>query len=192
MLGYKDGFFETQEPQRMSQLDAAARKSELLGRLAPIGQEHLLAFWERLSAPEQQTLARQIDEIDSDRFRDLLAEFRRTAAAGNEASKWVELAARAEPPPAMCLDGRGVRFTAEQARSVGAELVRSSKVGMILVAGGLGTRLGWDQPKGMFPLGPLSNRTLFQILLERLLAVRRRYGVQIPLYVMTSPATDEV
>ena len=63
---------------------------------------------------------------------------------------------------------------------------------MILVAGGLGTRLGFDQPKGMFPLGPLSGRTLFQILIEQLLAVGRRYGVRIPLYVMTSPATDDV
>ena len=62
---------------------------------------------------------------------------------------------------------------------------------MILVAGGLGTRLGFDQPKGMFPLGPLSGGTLFQILLEQLQAVGRRYGVRIPLYVMTSPATDE-
>lgn len=62
---------------------------------------------------------------------------------------------------------------------------------MILVAGGLGTRLGFDQPKGMFPLAPLSGRTLFQIILEQLLASSRHYGVPIPLYVMTSPATDE-
>jgi UDP-N-acetylglucosamine/UDP-N-acetylgalactosamine diphosphorylase len=61
---------------------------------------------------------------------------------------------------------------------------------MILVAGGLGTRLGFDHPKGMFQIGPLSKRTLFQVLLEQLLAVGRRYGEAIPLYVMTSPATD--
>ena len=101
-------------------------------------------------------------------------------------------AARAEPPPAMRLDGRGVRFTPDAARAVGAELLRSGHVGMILVAGGLGTRLGFDQPKGLLEIGPLSRRSLFQILLEQLLAVRRRYGVSIPLYVMTSPATDEV
>src|SRR5436305_13480674 len=92
----------------------------------------------------------------------------------------------------MRLDGSGVSFTPDEARATGAEVLRSGQVGMILVAGGLGTRLGFDQPKGMFPLGPLSNRTLFQILLEQLQAIGRRYKVRIPLYVMTSPATDEV
>jgi UDP-N-acetylglucosamine/UDP-N-acetylgalactosamine diphosphorylase len=43
----------------------------------------------------------------------------------------------------------------------------------------------------MFPLGPVSNRTLFQILIDLLLAVRRRYAAAIPLYVMTSPATHD-
>src|SRR5439155_1524322 len=105
-------------------------------------------------------------------------------------SKWAALAARAEPPPAARLDGKGVRFTPDAARTVGAEILRAGQVGMILVAGGLGTRLGFDQPKGLLPLGPLSQRSLFQILLEQLLAVARRYGVRIPLYVMTSPATD--
>ena len=99
---------------------------------------------------------------------------------------------RAASPPAMRLDGSGVPFTAEAARARGEELLRAGQVGMILVAGGLGTRLGFDQPKGMFPVGPLSGRTLFEILLEQLQAVGRRYGMRIPLYVMTSPATDEV
>lgn len=170
-----------------------ARLAELKSKLQPIGQEHLIAFWPKLAADERERLARQIDELDCDTFRELQAEFReRQAAGGNEKSQWADLAARAESPPAMRLDGSGVPFTAEQARQRGAELLRAGQVGMILVAGGLGTRLGFDQPKGLFPLGPLSNRTLFQILLEQLQAVGRRYGVRIPLYVMTSPATDEV
>lgn len=60
----------------------------------------------------------------------------------------------------------------------------------MLVAGGQGTRLDYHRPKGMYPLGPLSGASLFQILLEKLSAARRRYGVAIPLLVMTSPATD--
>jgi UDP-N-acetylglucosamine/UDP-N-acetylgalactosamine diphosphorylase len=183
---------KAQEARRMSQFDSAARRRELLARLALIGQQHLLTFWERLSPIEQDELARQIDQIDLDLFRELQAEHRQHATAGDETSRWATLSARAEPPPAMRLDGSGVRFAPEQARAVGAELLRARKVGMILVAGGLGTRLGFDQPKGMLPLGPLSGRTLFQILLENLQAVGKRYGVRIPLYVMTSPATDEV
>jgi UDP-N-acetylglucosamine/UDP-N-acetylgalactosamine diphosphorylase len=168
-------------------------KIRLLDKLRPAGQEHLLAFWHQLNADQQRQLAQQIDQIDIDLFRDLQAEFR-GGASGEKAAKtqWAELASRAVPPPAMRLDGSGVRFSPDAARAVGAELLRAGQVGMILVAGGLGTRLGFDQPKGLYPLGPLSNRTLFQIILEQLLAVTRRYRVRIPLYVMTSPATDEI
>jgi UDP-N-acetylglucosamine/UDP-N-acetylgalactosamine diphosphorylase len=60
---------------------------------------------------------------------------------------------------------------------------------MLLVAGGQGTRLGATCPKGLFPVAPLSGRSLFQILIDRLLAVRQRYRARIPLYLMTSPAT---
>ena len=59
------------------------------------------------------------------------------------------------------------------------------------MAGGQGTRLGFDHPKGMFPIGPLSGKTLFQIHVEKIVAAGRRYGVRIPLYLMTSPATHE-
>jgi UDP-N-acetylglucosamine/UDP-N-acetylgalactosamine diphosphorylase len=168
-------------------------KHRLLNKLRPAGQDHLLAFWHRLNADEQRQLAQQIDDIDIDLFRDLQAEFRGSSSGENTANRqWAELASRAVPPPAMRLDGSGVRFSPDAARAVGAELLRAGQVAMILVAGGLGTRLGFDQPKGIFPLGPLSNRTLFQIILEQLLAVTRRYDVRIPLYVMTSPATDEI
>lgn len=174
-------------------MDDASRLTQLMQKLQPIGQEHLLAFWDRLSPAERQQLSRQIDEIDAETFRELQTDYRqRQAAGGNEKSHWAALAARAQSPPAMRLDGSGVTFTAQQARERGAKLLKAGQVGMILVAGGLGTRLGFDQPKGLFPLGPLSNRPLFQILLEQLQAVGRRYGVRIPLYVMTSPATDEV
>ena len=62
---------------------------------------------------------------------------------------------------------------------------------MILVAGGQGTRLGFDHPKGMFSIGPVSGRTLFEIHIEKILATARRHAVRIPLYLMTSPATHE-
>ncbi len=177
----------------MSMDEGQKLKSQLLEKLAPIGQRHLLAFWDRLSADERERLAQQVGAIDAELFRELKAEFDRCEAAGGDTkSKWAALAAKAEPPPAMRLDGRGVRFTRDTARTVGAELLRAGQVAMILVAGGLGTRLGFDQPKGLFEIGPLSGRSLFQVLLENLLAVRRRYDVSIPLYVMTSPATDDV
>lgn len=168
------------------------RFDRLQAHLAPMGQEHLLTFWEQLDEAERQGLARQVLAIDPEVFRQVQRQHRTAAGSGaTDKSHWAELAARAESPPAMRLDGSGVPFTREAARQRGADLLQAGQVGMILVAGGLGTRLGLDQPKGMFPIGPLSGRSLFQVLLEQLLAASRRYGQPIPLYVMTSPATDE-
>ena len=148
--------------------DSTIEKLRLLEKLRPIAQEHLLAFWDRLSPNQQRRLAGQTEQIDRDDFLALKADFGRGKFAGGEGkSKWAALAAKAEPPPAMRLDGRGVRFTPDAARAKGAELLKAGQVAMILVAGGLGTRLGCDQPKGLFQIGPLSHRSLFQILLEQ-------------------------
>ena len=75
-------------------------------------------------------------------------------------------------------------------RRLGEEALRRGEVAALLVAGGQGTRLGFDQPKGMFPIGPVTNKSLFQVHAEKVLATRRRYGTAVPFLVMTSQATD--
>ncbi len=62
---------------------------------------------------------------------------------------------------------------------------------MLVVAGGQGTRLGFDKPKGMYPVGPVTGCSLFQIHAEKVLALSRRYAVPVPLLVMTSNATHD-
>ena len=159
-------------------------KGELLARLALCGQEHLLAFWDRLDDARHTALAAQIEAID-------FALIQRLFRKRDEEADFLALAERAVAPPALRLDGADNRFSPEAARQCGAEAIATGQIGAILVAGGQGTRLGFDAPKGMFPIGPVSGRTLFQIHVERLLAVSRRYGVSIPLYLMTSPATHD-
>lgn len=176
--------------------DRTALRERLARQLAPAGQQHLLQFWERLTAGDQDELARQIDALDLDLFAALRQKYGGTKKAsetqpGDHRAYWAALAARATSPPALKLDGSGVDFTREAAIAEGEELLRGGQVAMMLVAGGLGTRLGWNEPKGMFPIGPLSQRSFFQLFIESLLAVRRRYAAAIPLYVMTSPATDQ-
>ncbi|HQU42448.1 MAG TPA: UDPGP type 1 family protein [Pirellulales bacterium] len=159
-------------------------KNELLAKLRPFGQEHLLAFWEMLDAAQREKLNGQIAAIDFQRLQENL----RTTKAGED---WSALARRAVGPPAIRLGRSDNRFSTVEAREVGEASLRAGRVGVILVAGGQGTRLGFDHPKGMFPIGPVSGATLFQILLEKVLASSRRYGATIPLYLMTSPATHD-
>lgn len=101
------------------------------------------------------------------------------------------MAARAEPPPAVRHDQPRDSAARRTARALGEEALSEGRIGAILVAGGQGTRLGFAHPKGMFPVGPLSQSSLFQIHFERLRAVARRFRSPIPLYLMTSPATHQ-
>ena len=162
--------------------------------LAPHGQEHLARFWDALSGAEKQQLGNQIDALDLALLAELREQGRQLLSSGVDSSAaqaqlFEALAARATAPPAMRLDGSGA-IDRDQALAAGADLLTRGQVAMILVAGGLGSRLGFELPKGFYQLAPLSQRTLFDILISQLSSVERRYGQTIPLYIMTSPATD--
>ena len=158
-------------------------RDELLALVAPFGQEHLLAFWNQLNPSQRESLAAQIRAID---FA-LIDTLRHNRDAQQDVRA---LAARAQTPPAFRRNATN-RFTPEQARRRGRQAVADGKLGVILVAGGQGTRLGFNHPKGMYPAGPVSGHSLFQIHFEKILAAARRDRVRIPLYLMTSPATHE-
>lgn len=159
------------------------RREALLARLQPLGQEHLLTFWDSLSPGERSTLAEQIAGVDFERVKRLFHE-------RHAEQDWAALARRAEGPPAVRLADETPESRAA-ARRRGEQALADGRVGVALVAGGQGTRLGFDQPKGMYPIGLHSRASLFQILLEKVWAVGRRYGVRVPLYLMTSPATHQ-
>jgi len=155
---------------------------ELEQILDPVGQRHLIQFWDQLTAGQRERLALQIRSLDWS-FMDSLDQ------VSDQATDWGELAERAESPPAITRSDYADPTFYQQAYQAGSQALSSGKVGLILVAGGQGTRLGFDLPKGMFPIGPLSGRTLFQMLLDLLKARMAQFGHAIPLFVMTSPAT---
>jgi UDP-N-acetylglucosamine/UDP-N-acetylgalactosamine diphosphorylase len=100
---------------------------------------------------------------------------------------------RATPPPAMRLADRmsGKGWTPSDARKRGLEALAAGEIGVLLVAGGQGSRLGFDHPKGMYPIGPVSGASLLQVHLEKAIAAGRKYGKPVPVYMMTSPVTHE-
>ena len=159
-------------------------RDELSALLAPYGQEHVLQFWEQLDAAGRESLAAQIRQIDLPLLGQLYAH--RT-----DQQNFRQLADRAGPPAAFRLDPSKNRFSPEQAQDCGNRALDAGQVGVIVVAGGQGTRLGFDHPKGMYPIGPVSGQSLFEIHCEKILALGQRHGVRIPLYLMTSPATHD-
>ncbi|HVT29999.1 MAG TPA: UDPGP type 1 family protein [Lacipirellulaceae bacterium] len=158
-------------------------RDELIARLAPFGQQHLLRFWDELDERGRRTLASQI-AID-------LAQIACLYRQGASSQDWSALARRAKPPTAMRLIDRehGGQSSSSDARRRGANALAAGKVGVLLVAGGQGSRLGFDHPKGLFRIGPVSGASLLQIHFEKALATSRRYGATVPIYMMTSPVT---
>ncbi|MBU6363020.1 MAG: UTP--glucose-1-phosphate uridylyltransferase [Acidobacteria bacterium] len=77
-----------------------------------------------------------------------------------------------------------------QAFEAGEQALREGRVAVVLLAGGQGTRLGFDHPKGMFPIGPVSNASLFEVHAAGMGATRRRYGCDLPFLLMTSDVND--
>lgn len=158
----------------------------LAARLQSIGQEHLLRFWSELAPAEQQILVRQIEALDFAALPGWIEQYVRRKPV-------FELPERIEPPMWYPRDPGSPRrpYDAARFRALGEDLVRAGKVAAFCVAGGQGTRLGWDGPKGTYPATPITRKPLFQVFAEQLLAASRRWGRSIPLYVMTSPLNHE-
>jgi UDP-N-acetylglucosamine/UDP-N-acetylgalactosamine diphosphorylase len=165
---------------------------DLREMLAAHGQEHLLRWWSELTPPQRDALRRQIESIDIDRVTALISGHRGEKRQVPQAAP-ADRVRRARPPASIVrLPSHPAEQTRwDEAQRVGEELLKAGRVGALLVAGGLGTRLGFDRPKGMFAMGPVSGAPLFQILAEQVVARSRRSGRPIPYFIMTSRATHD-
>jgi len=145
-------------------------------------QLHLLAFWEQLKPAQRRNLLAQIEELDFSRIDDWVAKYvRETASVLIRAD--FEPAESYSPVPS---DPQQQRKYA-RARELGEQLISAGKVAAFVVAGGQGTRLGFDGPKGNFPISPVKNKTLFRIFAETITEVSQKYHTACPWYIMTSP-----
>jgi UDP-N-acetylglucosamine/UDP-N-acetylgalactosamine diphosphorylase len=98
---------------------------------------------------------------------------------------------RPEFPPYLPLPSTPADFAERKEMGrAGEALIRAGKVAVLTVAGGQGTRLRYEPPKGTYLIGAVSRKSLCQIQSERIMATGRRYGLSLPWYIMTSDATD--
>ncbi|MCO6046809.1 UTP--glucose-1-phosphate uridylyltransferase [Aeoliella sp. ICT_H6.2] len=161
---------------------------ELAKSLESFGQQHLLAFWDSLPAERQAELESQLESIDLELIAALFK-------GDVDQPDWAAEARRATPPPAMRLADRRGEGTSSlgldpvDAKKAGAAAMAAGKLGILLVAGGQGSRLGFEHPKGMYPIGPVSGATLLEIHLRKAVGLAKKYGKSVPVYLMTSPVT---
>lgn len=146
------------------------------------GQSHLFAFWDDLDAGRRSSLLEQISDLDFEKISVWVEKFIKNPDY-IEINPDLAPASSYEPEPSE-LENR--RKYAEAVKT-GKDLISRGKVAAFVVAGGQGTRLGFDGPKGNFPISPVKNKTLFQIFAETISAVSKKYQTSCPWYIMTSP-----
>jgi UDP-N-acetylglucosamine/UDP-N-acetylgalactosamine diphosphorylase len=146
-------------------------------------QEHLVAFWEELSPAERDSLLGHIRDLDLREISEWIPRLVVSPEAGAVGPVSFEPAFSYGPKPS----GDAQRLRYAQAIDLGKKLIAEGKVAGFVVAGGQGTRLGFDGPKGNYPISPIRNKTLFQVFAETIKAVRDRYKAVCPWYIMTSP-----
>jgi UDP-N-acetylglucosamine/UDP-N-acetylgalactosamine diphosphorylase len=160
----------------------------LADRLAAAGQGHLAAALDRLDGAARERLRAQIDALDLDLVGRLVGDLLGDGAPHDLGR--IEPLAPADVIPLPRAEADRARQ--REAGAAGEEALRAGRVVPVLLAGGQGTRLGFDGPKGAFPFGPITGTTLFAHHAAKLTALRERYGAPLPWYVLTSPQNDAV
>ena len=155
---------------------AARRLDAVVTLLEHHGQEHLLAGLDRADEDRVASFVMQVEAIDFDEIASLSVP---------------EVAVRTSIRTPSAGGGTAAPRARSHPSGGGEQLISDGSVAAFTVAGGQGTRLGWNGPKGTFPATPITGKPLFRVFAEQLTAVDRRYGVETPWYLMTSPLNDE-
>ncbi|XP_077283966.1 UDP-N-acetylglucosamine pyrophosphorylase mmy [Arctopsyche grandis] len=166
--------------------------SALRAKLAEHGQDHLLDFWNDLSNKEKVQLSEDISELN---LGEVNTYFKRATECLDSESEKLDDRMKPVPRSQFMSIAECSAKQLEKYQSLGLEAVASNQVGVLLMAGGQGTRLGFAHPKGMYDVGLPSKKSLFQIQAERIVRLERMaeksYGKKgcITWYIMTSEHT---
>ena len=145
--------------------------------LKRIGQEQILRYWGELNESEKKSLEAQVRGTDWSVLENL-------AHPEN-------LSGKGKIEPISGLRAKEIEARREEFFALGKEAIKKGKVGAVLLAGGQGTRLGTDAPKGTFNIGITRPLYIFQQQIENLLEVTNECGAYVPLYVMTSEKNND-
>lgn len=155
-------------------------------RLDAVGQSHLLNFLDALDGVQRRSLLAQIAELEIEALPALVNEYVLNKPA-------FTLPPDVQPADYYPHNAESAVRTWDKARfrAEGQKLLREGKVAAFVVAGGQGSRLGYEGPKGCFPAGAVSGRPLFGMFADQLLAAGKKYERAVAWYIMTSPLNHE-
>ena len=151
---------------------------ETKAKLEKYNQSQLLKYYNELDENQRQSLLKQIDEIDFDLLK-LIED------GGKEIEKGVIT------PLDDAVSIADIEANKDKYTAIGTEAIKEGKVAALLLAGGMGTRLGSDKPKGMYNIGLTRNVYIFEMLIKNLMDVVNQTGAWVPLYIMTSEKNND-
>lgn len=141
-------------------------------------QLHLLKYYDELTVKQQTSLLEQISSINW-HLLELVQNRQDTEAV------------KGKLEPLGALEVSEIEKRKEEFTQIGIEALKAQKVGAVLLAGGQGTRLGFDKPKGMFNVGITKDLYIFECLINNLMDVVNQIDTWVPLYIMTSDKNHE-
>ncbi|PKI82911.1 hypothetical protein MVES1_003617 [Malassezia vespertilionis] len=164
----------------------------LRARFAEAGQEQVFAFWDTLSDDDKNALVEQLSIVDPVRLNRIVQQ----ALDADEAARNASGVDVAPPPEDIVVSTVNDEDAAHHYTKIGLDAIGAGSVGVLLLAGGQGTRLGSSAPKGCFDIQLPSHKSLFQLQAERIRKLEQlaaehagKNKVVIPWYVMTSGPT---
>ncbi len=146
-------------------------------KLVKYNQEQVLKYYDELSVEEKQALLEQIEATDMSIL--------------DACKKKEELAQKGIIAPLAAMQLDEIESNRESFEATGIEAIRAGKVGAVLLAGGMGTRLGSDDPKGMYNVGITRKLYIFECLINNLMDVVKKADAWIHLFVMTSDKNND-
>lgn len=146
-------------------------KEKLLQHLKGLNQEHILKYYDALNDEEKATLYQQVMDVDWS-FLDSINEKK-----NNDTSV-------IEPIGALSIDSINKAY--DSYKATGIKAIQDGKLCLLLLAGGQGTRLGHDKPKGCFNMGINRELSIFSLLMSHTLKVVKEADAWIHMYIMTS------
>ncbi len=151
--------------------------SQAKQKLEKYGQEHVLKYFDELNEQEKEALLTQIETTDMSILE--------------SCKHREELAQKGVITPLAAMQLTEIEENRELFTATGLEAIKAGKVGAVLLAGGMGTRLGSDNPKGMYNVGLTRELYIFECLVNNMLDVVRQAGAWFHLFIMTSDKNHE-
>lgn len=159
---------------------------ELENNIISAGQGHVLQYWNELDESSREQLAGQLEKINFAELARLIPEY-----VTSRPKTVIPDDLAPAPYFPMTPETQEQKELYARAYERGIELLKAGKVCFLTVAGGQGTRLGFDGPKGTYPIGPVTGRTLFAYFAQNILRAGQKYKVKFSWYIMTSLLNNE-